>query len=71
MARSKERVDWNRTSEILALLYNIHRKKGEKSLEPRKINPYAEKEKIEKYISPETLLKMYGIIKGDRSKKKE
>lgn len=43
MARSRQTADWNRTSAILAMLYNINRGKGQSAKSPDAFNPFAPK----------------------------
>lgn len=41
MAQGADRMAWNRTSAILAMLANVNRKKGSRAILPRVFNPYA------------------------------
>lgn len=41
MAESRAAFEWDRTSAILALIYNVNRSSRQKSMTPAQFNPYA------------------------------
>jgi len=40
MAEARCRTQWDRTAAVLALLANVHRKKGASPVRPEQLNPY-------------------------------
>ena len=40
MAKARLAADWDRTSSVLALYINSHRKQGAKTVSPESLNPY-------------------------------
>jgi hypothetical protein len=59
MATGRLREQWKQTSQILALLVNINRKKGTPPVEAYRFNPFhkTETQKPDFYINPKQLAK--------------
>lgn len=45
MAEARCRSQWDRTAAVLALLANVHRKKGASPVRPEQLNPYRRAER--------------------------
>jgi len=45
MAEARMSVDWSRTANLLAMLYNINRPKSVPAISPAQLNPFAKKKR--------------------------
>ncbi len=50
MAQGRGRLEWNQTSELLALIRNVNRGPKDKALTAEDFNPYAEKKEPAKPV---------------------
>jgi len=46
MAEGRRREAWNHTSQLLAMIYNMHRDPKAKALEPAEFHPYTERRPV-------------------------
>jgi hypothetical protein len=54
MLDGRGNFEWSQTSNLLALLINMNRKKGTPLMDPRKLNPFAPKKKTDDRIKLNT-----------------